>query len=947
MNGLNPDAVYGPNVDLPVQGICPDGWRLPSRYPDVSTLKNYLANNQMYCGNYNYNIAKALADNNTANWNTSTNECAVGNNIASNNASGFSAIGTGYTRYSWNGTSYTNGGTSRGSNAYFWTTSLEYVWDQQGETQIFSPVGITGGQTFGFRYMDSSIDETNNVMPKHYLLPIRCIRVEAEGTVSQMQEMIDSLQNQNSQMQNQINQMQQHQQEQQNNNDPSFLCGTSKMYDIDGNEYNTLRIGNQCWMKENLRTTRYADGGTIYKGGLNDSSATYGYRYSPTNDDANVSIYGYQYNKAAVMHGASNSGTSASNVQGVCPESWHVPSNAEWVEMFNAVTSNSQYYCGTSSSNTQYYFYGIAKALASPYYWNSSSSSCTPGYSSYNNNATGFGALPASFHSKYSNHATGSEAYFWSSTTSGTQINYYVLRWCDNFVHKSNPVSPDMSSGFSVRCVRDAVDGTVYQMQETIDSLQNQINDLQNQLNQQQGSLPTATVSLVSIDYNKATVEVSFNGNGEIMMYKGICWTTSQNTTPTLSNSYMTKDTTANTFRMTFTVSMGYNYTVRAFATSINGTGYSTNLTFKVVQTVPTSGSRTITLSADSIWVYDAGGPNGYYQNNWDGYLVIKPTASDKRVKLLSGTYAFEGNSSWDYLEVYDGTQTTATSGYQAHYYASSGSVTAFTSTTTDGAITIRFRSDGSNTRAGFALKFVLVDAGPCGRATTVSDYDGNSYSIKAYGSQCWMTQNLRTIHYSDGTLITLSTSTSPTTSSSQAYRYYPNNSSSNSLVTYGYLYNKMAVMRNASSSNSNPSGVQGICPSGWHVPSNAEVTQFKNYIMSQSSNICGSTSSNIAKSLASTSNWASTTATCAIGNNLSSNNSSGFNVQPAGYIYDGGTNPEFRYFGSHSFIWTCTQYGSSTANYDLYMVYASASIYADSYLTSTQAGSVRCVKNQ
>ena len=153
--------------------------------------------------------------------------------------------------------------------------------------------------------------------------------------------------------------------------------------------------------------------------------------------------------------------------------------------------------------------------------------------------------------------------------------------------------------------------------------------------------------------------------------------------------------------------------------------------------------------------------------------------------------------------------------------------------------------------------------------------------------------------------------------------------------------------MRNSSSSNSNPSGVQGICPSGWHVPSNAEVTQFKNYIMSQSSNICGSTSSNIAKSLASTSNWASTNVTCAIGNNLSSNNSSGFNVQPAGYIYDGGTNPEFRYFGSHSFIWTCTQYGSSTANYDLYMIYASAYIYADSYLTSTQPGSVRCVKNQ
>ena len=261
------------------------------------------------------------------------------------------------------------------------------------------------------------------------------MRDEAEGTLGQMQQTIDDLQNQNNNLQQTVNQLQQQAQENQNNDDPTFRCGTSKMYDIDGNEYTTVKIGNQCWMKENLRTTRYADGGTIYKGGINDSSATYGYRYSPTNDDANVSIYGYQYNKAAVMHGASSSATSASNVQGVCPENWHMPSNAEWEEMLNAVSNTSQYYCGSSTSNTQYYFYGIAKALAAQNYWDYSNSSCSPGYNSYNNNATGFSALPASFHSKYTNSATGKEAYFWSSTTSGTQTNYYVMRWCDNFVH--------------------------------------------------------------------------------------------------------------------------------------------------------------------------------------------------------------------------------------------------------------------------------------------------------------------------------------------------------------------------------------------------------------------------------------------------------------------------------------------------------------------------------
>jgi len=235
----------------------------------------------------------------------------------------------------------------------------------------------------------------------------------------------------------------------------------------------------------------------------------------------------------------------------------------------------------------------------------------------------------------------------------------------------------------------------------------------------------------------------------------------------------------------------------------------------------------------------------------------------------------------------------------------------------------------------------------PCGNATTVTDYDGKSYTIEAFGSQCWMTQNLRTTHYSDGTSISAGSANNDSISSSTAYYYYPNGQSSYGTSTYGYLYNWKAVMRNSSSSTSNPSGVQGICPSGWHVPSQAEVEQFVNYIKSQNNYFCNSNSDYVAISIASASpSWSSTTSsnTCYIGASGSTGyNASGFNLPPAGYLYKTG---EFRYIGSQAYMQTCTKYGGSDANYVLRIYTGSPTIDISGYLSYKRAGSVRCVKN-
>ena len=229
----------------------------------------------------------------------------------------------------------------------------------------------------------------------------------------------------------------------------------------------------------------------------------------------------------------------------------------------------------------------------------------------------------------------------------------------------------------------------------------------------------------------------------------------------------------------------------------------------------------------------------------------------------------------------------------------------------------------------------VSADAQPCPGAATVTDIDGNTYNTVQIGEQCWMRENLRTTRYPNGTSIALGSSTSTTT----AYRYYPNNKSSN-VSTYGYLYNWKAVMGNSSSGSTNSSGVQGICPTGWHVPSDAEWNQLTDYVSGQSQYYCSNIPENIAKALAGTTNWTSSTTTCTVGNTPSSNNATGFSALPAGYYNSNG----YIFFGGNATFWSATESSSSDAYYrTLYYVYATVGRTSD---YKCLGYSVRCLRD-
>lgn len=220
---------------------------------------------------------------------------------------------------------------------------------------------------------------------------------------------------------------------------------------------------------------------------------------------------------------------------------------------------------------------------------------------------------------------------------------------------------------------------------------------------------------------------------------------------------------------------------------------------------------------------------------------------------------------------------------------------------------------------------------GICG---TVTDKDGNVYDVVKLGNQEWMAQNLRTTKYADGTSIPLGSSTSTTT----AYRYCPNNSSSN-VYKYGYLYNWKAVMRNSSSSSSNPSHVQGICPNGWHVPSDAEWTELENYVRGVPYYMTKSGSEG--KALASSEDWGSSPNYLAIGNDVSINNSTGFCAVPAGCVRNGTSCS----FNRDADYWTTNSSSNSDAYaYGLYS--SNSSGLVSEHCNQTWGNSVRCVKD-
>jgi uncharacterized protein (TIGR02145 family) len=160
----------------------------------------------------------------------------------------------------------------------------------------------------------------------------------------------------------------------------------------------------------------------------------------------------------------------------------------------------------------------------------------------------------------------------------------------------------------------------------------------------------------------------------------------------------------------------------------------------------------------------------------------------------------------------------------------------------------------------------------PVGGNGSIKDYDGNVYDSVVIGNQVWMVQNLRVTHYRNGDKIPmLSNDKDWESSSNGAWCNYINQGSNSK--DYGRLYNQTAVLDS-----------RGIAPQGWRVATYNDWLTLRTFLIKHGYNYNSDTVSNkIAISLAGKTKWEVFSGEGLVGNDLASNNKSGFNALPGG----------------------------------------------------------------
>lgn len=114
------------------------------------------------------------------------------------------------------------------------------------------------------------------------------------------------------------------------------------LIDADGNIYKTVKIGNQVWMAENMRVTKYEDGTKIqYIGSNKDwskiSGSEFTYFWYENDSAGNFKKYGALYTWNTAVRNSEESKTNLSGAQGLCPNGWHIPSQHEFIQLLEFV----------------------------------------------------------------------------------------------------------------------------------------------------------------------------------------------------------------------------------------------------------------------------------------------------------------------------------------------------------------------------------------------------------------------------------------------------------------------------------------------------------------------------------------------------------------------------------------------------------------------------------
>lgn len=456
---------YGGSVHI--QGVCPNGWHIPSN-EEWSELKNYLILNA-----YNWDgtragnkVAKSLAS--TSGWIHADYDGNVGRMQTDNNSTGFNGIPAGYRGHEtgwfldesisanwWSSNEYSASEAYRwflernsdslallGSNNKEIAYSVRCIKDADAESEIYNftvdrtelPLGeavtftnLSSGDPdiWLWNFGDCRTSEERN--------PTHIYSAPGIYSVSLNNNLLNGI----------------------NKKDYIVVTESEKrtLSDSEDNSYESIKIGNQLWMAENLESTRYADGTPLPLitdntewGSLPADNTSRAYCFYDNNEGLE---YGALYTFSAAVNGTPYDGSG--HVQGICPDAWHIPAETEWDELENYLIDNGYNYDGSTIGNR------FSKSLASAGGWAVSTNEGAAGNEQSTNNSSGFDGLPGGFRSYFSTSGEFSKAdsggYWWMANDSFDEMAFF---WNLYFDYKH--VLRDYAfkrTGLSVRCLKD------------------------------------------------------------------------------------------------------------------------------------------------------------------------------------------------------------------------------------------------------------------------------------------------------------------------------------------------------------------------------------------------------------------------------------------------------------------------------------------------------------
>ena len=239
---------------------------------------------------------------------------------------------------------------------------------------------------------------------------------------------------------------------------------------------------------------------------------------------------------------------------------------------------------------------------------------------------------------------------------------------------------------------------------------------------------------------------------------------------------------------------------------------------------------------------------------------------------------------------------------------------------------------------------YTLFITYPCPGTISLTDIDGNTYTTVQIGDQCWIRENMNSVHFQDGSPLVDGMGVGSIIGDFTTPYWFNYNDSSTNAGIYGKLYTWAAVMNGMPGSNTVPSGVQGICPIGWHVPSDAEYLNLELFLgmsLFEANQVMEWRGKDEGRKVKETGNlhWAESNVVLPL---VIGTNESGFSFLPGGARANGGF---FHGKKSSGYLWTSTNYPFTTASAFRLLEKDEARIWRD-YGSQDNARSVRCVKD-